>query len=558
MPSTELSQSGSRAPRVYIVHAAEDGEYARLVAKALSRCGADCDFPDTVQHQSIRWHQEHLKGRDALIVCWYNASEAWVLSQMLRSVKGGETRPFMALVMGAWRNWGKIFAQSQLPEPDLVINLTIQALILRGQRLAHGPHDDDVQEPLQPLVSAIMKRKTRAVALESPPMQDTSQRTFLKSRCLLCESDGRSFTCSFHPGNRSFWHSSGDDRDDPYRDAYVWSCCGRIAFSTLANTDDLRELRPVRSAGCASAERHLFAARVALVFSLEFAGLAEETVGMLAQNGIRTELLHYESFDQQPVHDCDLIVILHDSDERTLVKRLGTQFLANAEKNIVIFSSPEKLNTYEVEVQSTHGLAAHTIFEAVRQALRKPHRPINEWQPDVFVSYTRSNRKLATAYSAAITLRMWIDTRMLAPGVRWSTEILSGIQKSSLFFLIITPDTPEPTYCWLELADAIKSEKPIFVVCHGDTEGRLLQATGTTVSEWEQVRMKDPYETGDLLLRRAFVNKSSVTLLPPCQFVNPSCDDEEAWLGVNHYALVVGSILARELRRNLKEFPTKS
>lgn len=104
--------------------------------------------------------------------------------------------------------------------------------------------------------------------------------------CLLCGMADEDSACSFHPGRLFLSHNLGAHGD--YNDAYIWSCCGRYAESSVdANGCDAR---PPHSPGCVIQQQHIFVAAIHLCCSGKGRDLALKTAAALKDSGFLAEV----------------------------------------------------------------------------------------------------------------------------------------------------------------------------------------------------------------------------------------------------------------------------
>lgn len=331
--------------------------------------------------------------------------------------------------------------------------------------------------------------------------------TIPESCCPLCEeAKSERSGCSFHPGT----HVTGSARNaaNPYREIYYWTCCGE---KTLESSYPPREGPPHRHPGCAFRSSHLNTARVTLIYTPEYLSRLESLAAFLERRGILANALPLENYlsDARPA---DVVVLfVGGGDEGQAVKMSENSIDKAGDVPVVVYCDSALANAFQLQVTLTDTVSDNAVYEGIRQALRRRYFPRHGWQPDVFISYTRKSARLADLYAGYMHLSYWLDTDVLAPGVRWSTEIFTGIEKSRLFFLVVTPETPEPTYCWLELQEALSRKKKIFAVCHGDTEHKLFQATSTRPEDWREDTIKGPHDS-PVRIRVSHINDVSLTL----------------------------------------------
>lgn len=78
--------------------------------------------------------------------------------------------------------------------------------------------------------------------------------------------------------------------------------------------------------------------------------------------------------------------------------------------------------------------------------------------PSIFLSYARTDEKLAGALSRELTARgavVWTDVEQLRPGDRWRRRIEEAIRQVDVFLLLITPASQQSSSVQSELALAL-------------------------------------------------------------------------------------------------------
>lgn len=295
--------------------------------------------------------------------------------------------------------------------------------------------------------------------------------------CLFCGQPLTGSTCSFHPGHATRAFSTGVDprgMEMSYRDIYSWSCCGaRVPSTVLEDQGRIAEKPPPRSPGCVISRTHRTSAGVALIFDRRWEPLAACVAGTLTGMGIELNRIDSKQYDASQALEADCIAFL--------VGECGPAAAATAAETlreihpnlpIVIFSDPERIDGWRLQALSSERLTPDMAVDAILDALRSTQTPPERWRPRVFVSYTRRDSGRVSVIAGELShleRDCWLDSRLLRPGVDWSTEIETGIAQSDLFLLLVTDNTPPNSYSWLELSIARKAGKPVFV--YGEKSG---------------------------------------------------------------------------------------
>ena len=308
--------------------------------------------------------------------------------------------------------------------------------------------------------------------------------------CIRC--GGRDGSCDFHSGEAWRAFSTGAFARDPemaYRDIYVWTCCGKHQPSELVNG---AEQPPLRRPGCCHAEGHLFRARVTFVTSIDMSVLFKAAEAMFEQAGIDVDVVPLKQFspESESGNEAVAICFLLRQDLHEVAMR-QTELLRETRPSvpIVIFSDPERVNGWRMQASSSEGMTPEIIRNAVFRAIRWSARPNLSWSPLIFLSYSRVDAAVMRAWAERLDQMQqpcWVDERMLAPGVEWSDEIEAGIRSSENFVMILTKNTPHPTYCWKEVEIARAAGKPIVVVAFDGQRERFLSVEAEMGREWQR------------------------------------------------------------------------
>ena len=345
--------------------------------------------------------------------------------------------------------------------------------------------------------------------------------------CICCdkliEDEEHSQQCCFHPGTYSLVFSTGADagRYDSnmaYRDVYFWSCCGKREPSRFDSVNPTNELPPLRSPGCCTIPKHHYQAKILIATTTALYSFASAAVPAVKTAGFISTIIQIEEFSVSHALSCDAIVFLLTEDSHTFAMDL-TEEIRNALPNlpIVIFSEPDRVDGWKLQAETLINISEQRLVSALKGAIRNQYIPNGNWRPQTFLSYTRKDAVLVEKYIEEFS-RMeracWVDTNILVTGVAWSSEILKGIEASDFFVLIISPNTPDRTYCWLELETARKANKTIFVISYDDSLSKLFQIKEIRDFHWHKQLLK-PRFVQPILARVNDQNSPSFVLFEP-------------------------------------------
>ena len=96
---------------------------------------------------------------------------------------------------------------------------------------------------------------------------------------------------------------------------------------------------------------------------------------------------------------------------------------------------------------------------------------------DVFISYSRKNKTFVAQLEADIRaderqFATWIDWHDIPPTAEWEKEIYDAIESAKNFLCVVSPQSLASEICNLEIAHAIKHEKPIIPLVFRDINER--------------------------------------------------------------------------------------
>jgi WD40 repeat protein len=113
----------------------------------------------------------------------------------------------------------------------------------------------------------------------------------------------------------------------------------------------------------------------------------------------------------------------------------------------------------------------------------------------LFISYSRKDKDFAKELYTALKIdnhEVWVDWVNIPPGADWRSEIKLGIEKSSSFVFIISPDSILSKECELEVQCALDCNKKIIPVVRRSHKGdeRLL----LILRKYNWIYSRDSYE----------------------------------------------------------------
>lgn len=92
---------------------------------------------------------------------------------------------------------------------------------------------------------------------------------------------------------------------------------------------------------------------------------------------------------------------------------------------------------------------------------------------DVFISYSHEDRFFAELVEVKFLgkeISVWRDTRSLAGGAKWKSEIDAGIDKCKVLVLVLSPSSSNSNYVTYEWARAIAFGKSIIPIYNSETK----------------------------------------------------------------------------------------
>ena len=91
--------------------------------------------------------------------------------------------------------------------------------------------------------------------------------------------------------------------------------------------------------------------------------------------------------------------------------------------------------------------------------------------PDVFISYSRRDTDFVRELNNSLNnnkLETWVDWEGIEKGTKWFDEIKKGIERSSSFVFVISPDSVLSPNCDDEIKHAISCSKKILPIVYRD------------------------------------------------------------------------------------------
>lgn len=101
------------------------------------------------------------------------------------------------------------------------------------------------------------------------------------------------------------------------------------------------------------------------------------------------------------------------------------------------------------------------------ESSRANGKHIKPEQPDIFVSYSRKDRKFVEALCARLRvsgLNLWVDWENIPIAADWRQEIQEGIENAHTVLWIISPDSVSSPYCQDEVTRAVNLNKRTIAV----------------------------------------------------------------------------------------------
>jgi hypothetical protein len=335
--------------------------------------------------------------------------------------------------------------------------------------------------------------------------------------CLVCDRPITEPRCSFHSSRSNFLFSTGADagrydNDMGCGDIYLWACCGAREPSQVNGGS---ESPPPRSPGCVTLPDHKRTASIVILCSNDRTKQMHVVKSVFEDAGIHLNI-HSLDADLNFLAEADCVICIVDfEDHHAGIRLIQTFEMGGVNVPYSIFAEGAQLNQLSIQAESATSISPTDLLESGLECLRRaPH--VDPWSPDVFISYPRCERVLVDEYVHSFSSRFlcWYDKIMLAPGVVWANEIFRGISNTKIFLLIVTQQTPDPTYCWRELEAALKAGKTIIVACHGETLSRIYAALGVEERELRSIQFTGLWDE-EKNLALTVVGQSNIALLKP-------------------------------------------
>lgn len=325
--------------------------------------------------------------------------------------------------------------------------------------------------------------------------------------CILCGEPASQGPCSFHRIQPVETFGTSFDQyssDDSYREVYLWPCCGKRQPSV--DGPDGTEQAPPMSPGCAQPSTHVTSAHVGLLTDLgrhvpdvdSSDAYLEEISEALGARGISIDQLSISQpqsdFGQQRY---DLIACFELGDPGHGLYHMAIRRVRKSLPNtpILVFADPDNVAQWEIQAQGLGRLSPEQYASAVIDGLRQAAPSGHHHNPGVFLSYTRRNTSLANSYAQEfmkLERMCWMDKFILSPGVLWADEIERGVKNCDWFIFILTPDTLNSDYCFLELDMAIRADRYIVVLGYDQTLKEFDKRAGISTHSFRKFSTLEP------------------------------------------------------------------
>jgi WD40 repeat protein len=145
-----------------------------------------------------------------------------------------------------------------------------------------------------------------------------------------------------------------------------------------------------------------------------------------------------------------------------------------------------------------------------------------------FISYSRRNTNFAERLARDLSdagVEVWIDFRQIHAGEKWKDEIRSGIERSEVFVLVLSPDSVGSEWVQFEIEYARKLNKQMLPVMALDSLGAL---SASDLLRWmldvHFIKFENRYEQAFPELLKALPGKRRVSAfdtLDPSHIPNP-------------------------------------
>jgi WD40 repeat protein len=117
-------------------------------------------------------------------------------------------------------------------------------------------------------------------------------------------------------------------------------------------------------------------------------------------------------------------------------------------------------------------------------------------EPDLFVSYSRSDVELVRRIVAALVARgkdVWVDWEDIPPTADWQRKVDAGIEAAKAFVFVISPDSASSKICRREVAHAVEGGKRVVPIVARAVDPRALPEPVATPN-WIYVGGEDGFD----------------------------------------------------------------
>jgi WD40 repeat protein len=118
--------------------------------------------------------------------------------------------------------------------------------------------------------------------------------------------------------------------------------------------------------------------------------------------------------------------------------------------------------------------------------------------PDLFISYSRTDRAAANAINDALKARQvtaWIDLKDIPPSLPWQEEAGQAIEAADALLLLISPAFLQSSNCHWEVEYAIQNNKRFIPVILDDVDVQAVPAPARSLN-WVFLRPADDFPAG--------------------------------------------------------------
>ena len=243
------------------------------------------------------------------------------------------------------------------------------------------------------------------------------------TRCLRCEADASSGACSFI-------------RD--YRTSYRWSCCGGHDLGLDVDGPEF-DGPPPCSPGCSTEETHIRSARALLLAKGEDVGRLGTFSAPLRAEGFDPVTMAVDRLAPDDLQQCDCVALFVDGRDQFQVEATIEQIREKRpDLNAIVLLIEGEADSLPVHAERCDAATPELVSRALSGALRRGVAAGKRITPEIFFSYRRRESGYLMQLTKGIIDNagpIWIDRNFLYPGVHWSSEIRTAIERARLFVM---------------------------------------------------------------------------------------------------------------------------